>query len=250
MTSAAPAPSGTGAPPTAEAMSLPEACFSIFFAPSRVFAERQHKGWVLPLLILTVVVVLLFFVTRSFLEPAMDAEFTRGTAQALRANPQLTSQQLGAMRGMQEKFAPVFVAVIIPVTVILVGLVLWLVGRFVEAKQSVSTALVVATFAYFPKALAQLVAGGIGFLRDPANLTGFANLTLGPALFLNVDHSSPILVALCARLDVFTLWVTVLLAIGLHVTGKVPKAQAYGAAVAIWIIGALPGLFGALRQAR
>jgi hypothetical protein len=53
--------------------------------------------------------------------------------------------------------------------------------------------------------------------------------------------------ALVSRLDVFTLWIAALLAIGLHVTGKVPKAQAYIVAAVIWIIGALPGLFNALR---
>lgn len=57
------------------------------------------------------------------------------------------------------------------------------------------------------------------------------------------------LLALVGRLDVITLWVTALLAIGLHVTGKVSKPQAYMAAAVIWIIGGLPGLFGALRAA-
>lgn len=103
------------------------------------------------------------------------------------------------------------------------------------------------TFAYFPKVLAQLAAGVIGFVRDPPTLTGLANMTAGPAMFLNADHASPILLAFATQLDLFTLWVTALLGIGLHVTGKVPKAQAYAAAAVVWIIGALPGLFGALR---
>jgi small basic protein len=247
MTPDAPAPAGAPGAPTGESMSLPEACFSIFFAPSKVFTERQNKGWVLPLVILTVVCVLLFFATRSFLEPALDGDFARGAAAAIRKNPQITAAQMDNIRHMQEKFAFVFVAVIIPITVILVGLTLWLVGRFVDSKQSVSTALVVATFACFPKVLATIAAGVIGYLRDPSTVTGFANLTVGPAMFLNVDHASPILVAFAMRLDLFTLWVTVLLGIGLHVTGKVPKAQAYAAAAAVWVIGALPGLFGALR---
>lgn len=233
--------------PAGEPMSLPEACFAIFFAPSRVFAERQSKGWLLPLVILTMVVALLFFATRSFMQPAFDAEFARGAARMARSNPQITAQQMEVGRRMQEKFAVVGVVVFVPVTVILIGLTLWLVGRFVEAKQSVSTALVVATFAYFPKVLAQLAVAVMGLLRDPSTLTGLANMTVGPAMFLNADHTSPVLLALLARLDLFTLWVTVLLAIGLHVTGKVPKTQAYAAAAVMWLLGALPGLFGALR---
>jgi hypothetical protein len=41
----------------------------------------------------------------------------------------------------------------------------------------------------------------------------------------------------------------VLLAIGLHVVGKIPKQQAYIAAAITWVIGALPAVFGALRSA-
>jgi hypothetical protein len=47
--------------------------------------------------------------------------------------------------------------------------------------------------------------------------------------------------------DVFTIWETVLLAIGLEVTGKVSKSNAYLAAAIVWFIGALPALLGALR---
>jgi hypothetical protein len=41
--------------------------------------------------------------------------------------------------------------------------------------------------------------------------------------------------------------VTVLLAIGLYVVGKVPKEKAAIAAGITWVVGALPAVFGALR---
>lgn len=238
-----------GGAPSAEPMSIPEACFSIFFAPSRVFAERQGKGWVLPLIILTVLISLVFFGARPYMQPAIDAEMARATAAVMRANPQLTAAQMQAGRAMQEKFGAVVVVVIIPVTVVAIGFTLWLVGRFVESKQSLRAAFVVATFAYFPRLLAWPASGVIAVVRDPSHLTGLYNLTLGPGYFLDLTTASPILIALVGRLDVFIVWTTVLLAIGLHVTGKVPKGQAYIVAAIMWIIGAVPGLFGALRTA-
>jgi len=39
-----------------------------------------------------------------------------------------------------------------------------------------------------------------------------------------------VLIAMASRVDLFTIWVTVLLAIGIHVLGKIPKQQAYIAA--------------------
>jgi hypothetical protein len=230
-------------------MSVPEACFSVFFAPSRVFAERQTRDWVLPLIILTVLVALLYYGTKPYMQPAIDAEMTRAIATTARANPQLTAAQLEGIRTMQDKFAIVGVVVGIPVIVVGLAILLWAIGRFVESKQTLKAAFVVATFAYFPKVLSVLTSGLIGLVRDPAHLTGLYSVTAGPGFFLNEATTSPVVLALVSRLDVFTLWVTVLLAIGLHVTGKVPKAQAYIVAAVIWIVGALPSLFNALRAA-
>jgi hypothetical protein len=106
----------------------------------------------------------------------------------------------------------------------------------------------VATYAFFPKLLAALTAAGIAYFSDPARLNGMARLTAGAGALFDPDTASPVLLAMLSRLDVFTIWSTVLLAIGLHITGRVPKAQAYAAAAIVWLIGALPGLLGALRS--
>jgi hypothetical protein len=54
--------------------------------------------------------------------------------------------------------------------------------------------------------------------------------------------------ALLGRVDLFTIWVTVLLAIGLAVTGKIPRSKAAVAAVIVWLVGALPGVLQAARM--
>jgi hypothetical protein len=233
--------------PPPERMSVPEACFSIFFAPSRVFAERQDRDWVLPLIILTVLVALLFYGAKPYMQSVIDAELGRQMAATLRSNPQLTAAQAEGVRALQDKFQGVFVALSIPVIVVSMAVLLWFVGRFVESKQTIRAAFVVATFAYFPKLLAQLAGWLIAVARDPAHLKGLYSLTVGPGFFMDAVTSSQPVLALVSRLDVFTLWVTALLAIGLQVTGKVGKVQAYTVAAVIWIIGALPGLFSALR---
>ncbi|HEY9428204.1 MAG TPA: hypothetical protein VIR34_13695, partial [Gemmatimonadaceae bacterium] len=58
----------------------------------------------------------------------------------------------------------------------------------------------------------------------------------------------PVLAALLARVDIFTIWVTVLLAIGLSVTGKISRQKAAFAAIIVWIIGALPSVYQALQM--
>jgi hypothetical protein len=92
-----------------------------------------------------------------------------------------------------------------------------------------------------------VVTGIQGLIVDPATLDGRFRLSLGVGRFLDPDAASPVLLALVGRLDVFTIWVTVLLAIGLSVTGRIPRVRAAIAAALVWLLGALPALLGALR---
>jgi hypothetical protein len=74
-----------------------------------------------------------------------------------------------------------------------------------------------------------------------------SRLTVGVGHFLDPDTTSPLLVAIASRLDVFTIWVTVLLAIGLSVTGKIPRSRAAVAAAIVFVLGWLSPLLNALR---
>jgi hypothetical protein len=71
-------------------------------------------------------------------------------------------------------------------------------------------------------------------------------LSVGPARFLDPDTASAMSVALAARFDFFVLWITILLAIGLKVIGKIPMNKAMVAAILVWLVGALPALLGAI----
>jgi hypothetical protein len=105
----------------------------------------------------------------------------------------------------------------------------------------------VASYAYVPRVVEAVVNGVQGLLMDPASLNGRYRLSLGPARFFDPDVASPVLLAFLGRLDLITIWVTVLLAIGLAVTGKIPRGRAAAAAAIVWLIGAVPGVLQALR---
>ena len=76
---------------------------------------------------------------------------------------------------------------------------------------------------------------------DPAKLTSQLALSIGPARFFDPDTTNPLLFQVLGRFDLFTLWSTVLLAIGLYVTGKVTKDRAVIFGVLIWIVGSIAG---------
>ena len=106
-------------------------------------------------------------------------------------------------------------------------------------------AILIVTYAQVPRIL-QTVAGLVqGLLLNPQSLAATA---IGPARFLDPDTTSGALLAFLMRLDVFYIWSTILIAIGAHVIGRVPKAQAYVLAAIIWIVGAIPTVLPALLQ--
>jgi hypothetical protein len=220
----------------------------ILYTPSTVFARRAASGFGIPMLVVTLLIGAIFIANSNVLQPMMDAEFTRGAAAAIKKNPQITMEQMDTFRGYTEKFSKVLVFVMMPVTMFLVGLALWLVGKLVDAKQTVGAAIMVASFAFVPRVLESVLNGVQGLLMDPASLNGRYRLTLGVGRFLDPDTTSPLMLALVGRIDLITIWVTVLLAIGLAVTGKIPRGKAAIAAVIVWILGALPGVLGALRS--
>ena len=235
--------------PTPSQTSLWEDFVDIFYAPSSVFARRTDGKFGKPLLFLVVVCAILAFLTKNALQPVMDAEFARRTAEMMRKNPNVTAEQMASGRGFFETLGPIFFAIGITVSVFGTGLVLWAVGKLFDAKESVAAAIMIATYAEMPRIVQILVNAAQGLFMAPEKLTSMYSVGISPARFMDPDHASPVLLALASRIDPFVIWITILLAIGLHVIGKIPKQQAYIAAAITWVVGALPAVFGALRGA-
>ena len=79
---------------------------------------------------------------------------------------------------------------------------------------------------------------------NPADENAIAVITAGRTKvgYLAREVARPLLFQLMGRLDLITIWVTILLAIGLYVTGKVSKDRAVVFGFLIWIVGSLPAL--------
>ena len=245
-------PDRLGTEPAPDSTTAPAAWWEdfidIFYAPSDVFKRRERSGFGIPMLVVTVLVALIAFANSGVMQPIMDAEFTRATSAQMRNNPQLTAEMMERGRGIGEGIAKYGAVVFVPVGIFLTGLVLWLCGKVFDAKQTLTAAITVSAFAFVPRVLEGVLAGVQGLILDPSTLNGRFKLSLGLGRFLDPDTASPVLLALLGRVDVFTIWVTVLLVIGLSVTGSIPRSRAAIAGVLVWIAGALPQLMGALRS--
>lgn len=225
-----------------------EDLLEIFYAPRAVFERRKSSGFGIPLLVLVLGMTIAFYAGRSALEPVFDGEFSRGMAQAMKANPNITPEQMERGRAFARGIIPVIVTGYALLGPLVIGLMLWLAGKMVDARQELGAACMVATYALFPRLLEALLNVLQGLLLPSDSLTSHFAIQLGPARFLDFDSTSLVVLTLLGRCDLITLWCTALLAIGLSVTGRIPMGRAAIAAGAVWIAGFALPLWSALRN--
>jgi len=226
--------------PKAEKTSLLDDFMDIFYKPSAVFARRANTGFWIPLLVVTLLLGAVFMANRDLLEPIMEAEMARAMSRA--GGPQLTEEQLAAGRKMAGVFGTVGAFIGPPVVMLCLGLVIWMVGKFFDAKQTLNAAMVVAAFSYVPRVVEGIVNRVQGLLIDTSTINSVYSLSLGLGRFFDADTTSPLLLGFIGRIDVFTIWITILIAIGIAVTGKIGRGSAAIAAAVVWLIGALPSM--------
>jgi hypothetical protein len=121
-------------------------------------------------------------------------------------------------------------------------------SKLVDANVKLRTAVMIAAWAFVPRIIASILTAVELRVMQPESLDGAYRLAFSPARFLDPDTTSAVLVAIAGRFDVFILWTTLLLAIGLSVVARIPRAQATVAALAVWVLGALPTVYSAIGQ--
>lgn len=220
----------------------------VFVAPTRLFERRSDAKFGQALLVLVVLVAVLFFATKSAMAPIFDAEMARGMDAAMRQNPNMTPEAAETAKKFGAAIVGVSVIIGLPIAVLILGLVIYLVTKVVGRSLTYYQGVTIATFSMYPRLIDSIVSAVQALLMDESKLTGRYTVSLGLGRFMDPVTANPILLALLGRIDVFTIWVTALIAIGIKVMAKATTAQAVTGAVVVWLVGVLPTLLGALRQ--
>jgi hypothetical protein len=214
----------------------------IFIHPTNVVRRRANSSVWPPMLFVAIVVGIISFATFNTLAPAFEADFSRAMAKTMAKNPQMTQEMADKSRDMMLGIGKYTLPIIMLITMFLLGVVTWGLSKVVGAATTFQQCLGVAAWAYCPRIIGALAGGVQGLLMDPANLTSTMSFTLSPARFMNPETANPLLMQLAARFDLITIWVTILLAIGVYVTGRVSKGKAIAFGVLIFVVGALPAI--------
>lgn len=216
----------------------------VLFSPKETFASiAQRPTWLAPVLLSCVVTLALFAVFGS------KVGWQRAVERNIQTNP-MTARQMDRLSpeqrqqsiNMQVKIYPYASyggAIVGPFlgTLILAAIFLGLFklgyGTQVNIKQSMS----VVAYAFVPLILKALVGILVIFLKDPSQIDIQNYLASNPGALLSPE-TARWLVALLTRLDFFTFWTMILLAMGYHATN--PKKISFGGAVAgifaLWLV--------------
>jgi hypothetical protein len=223
--------------------SLIEDFLEIFYAPSRVYARRFGSGFGVPVLVVALISAVFAFANRSVTSAIFDAEFIRRTAETIAKNPQITQEMMNQQRGISEAIGGAIFYVAMPILIFVVGFFIWIAAKMVSAKVTYESAVVIAAFAQIPRLLGSLLTTVQGLVMDTTTITSQHSVGFSPARFMNPDTTQRQILDVVGRFDIFTLWATLLIGIGVAVIAKVPRSKGYAAAGIVWgIVTVLTGI--------
>lgn len=211
-----------------------EDVIDLFVSPRELFARQRTPHFWGALIVLAVLSGILLFAAGTAIRPVLQAEAMRMIANNPNIEPGTTPPGLSFMTN--PAFQAGMGAVIGPIFILIVGVFVWLAGKIFGFQGSVVHGLAIATFASYPRLLTPIAEVLQSLFLDVNALTSRLQLSLGPARFLDPETTSANLRAVAARFDLTTLWVTVLIGIGLAVTGRMSKGRAAAAAGGLWLV--------------
>jgi hypothetical protein len=206
----------------------------IFHSPSTVYERRQNQSPWPTIWIITVLFTLVTALTFNGLEPLVEAEMRAEVAKQMAKNPQMT-QDMADMGMKWQLGARRWGGVFFPIGVLITAIFVWLLAKIVGAKETYKGAMIVVTYASILSILQALLVGAQALVLDVSSLTTPDQLSFSAARFVDKASTSPVLYALLKALDVFGIWLLLVMAIGVEITGKVTRSKALTWA-AIWFV--------------
>lgn len=225
------------------ALSEAQRILNTFFAPSKTFADLKRKpSWWVPWLLISIVSLLFMYaVTQKIGGEQLAQNYLRNhpkMAERLEKAP--PEQQERQMRMMATSFkyfgyaVPVFTLVL---WLIIAGVIMATMNFGAGAEIPFRTSMAVVAYSWLPflvHGLLALVILFAGVAPDAFNLENPVATNLG---FLIADPaSSPGLYRLAASIDIFSIWVVILMGLGFATVSKLTRSTATIIVAAWWLL--------------
>jgi len=225
-----------------EQSSLVEDLIDAFFSPAAMFTRRAGRPSWAAYATVTLLLAVSFYASLGAMQGFFDAEMARAVADVMEKNPQMTGEQLAGIQKTMEASFKYGGFIAMPFILLVLGFCVWLVAKILGGELGYGGGVMIAAFAYLPKVLESLLVSVQSLVLDTSKFTGRFQFSWGVGRFMDPAMSQG-MQNLLGRIDLFTIWTTLLIAIGLVYSAKVPKSKAYAGAAIVWVLGALPALF-------
>jgi hypothetical protein len=220
----------------------------VLFSPDATFASiARRPDWVVPL----VLIVVLALVNGILVAPHLD--FGAPAREAMAQNKNTTQEQMDRAERMSAGMGKVakFIAPVATIIVLLiVAGALLLAVRLMGGEGDFKQAFSVTCYAWFPNVIQSILLTIIILAKGATALNPQTIPTLlrSNLAFLVDMKEQPMAFALLSSLDLFTIWVIVLLVIGFSYVGRISKAKAAIAVISLWLVTVLFKLVPAALQ--
>lgn len=221
-------------------MSEPARLAAVFFDPARAFADiAARPRWWVPLLIS--VFVALAFVTAY----SQRIGWERYLERVLEANPRiesLTAEQRQLIVERQAGLAATFgyvgaVAGSAVSLVVIAGVLLFAANVILGAAATFRQTFAFTCYGFLPNVLGNLLGILMMFLKHPDDFDLENPTALNIGAWLDPQQTPKWLLAAAGSIDLFSIWVLLLLALGLSSTARnVSYRKALAVVVALWFV--------------
>ena len=222
--------------------------FGVLFAPDATFASiARRPTWVAPLVVLLVLSFCSGFILSSRIDwgaPAREA-----VEQQKNASPE-AAERAERMANTIGKFiayaGPIFLVIIM----LAVSGILLVAFRLFGGEGNYLQAWSVTLYAYMPSCIKSIIFFAVLLIKGGTGISPLALVTMVRTnlAFLFDPKTQPMAFSLASNLDIFSLWVMVLLIIGFAHVARVSKAKSAVIVVSLYVVKALLGLIGPAMQ--
>lgn len=208
----------------------------VLISPVKTFDSiAQKPTWVVALMVLIATQLLVAATAIPRIDVARDV---RERIEA--SGRELPEDQIQQQVAMGEKFrwaGIAFPLVLGPATCFLLGLIFWLLLRFVgESDFSYRASMAATTHAFMPGVVGALLMLPLILARDTLTWTEVGSLLASNLGALAPDEASTTVKSLLSSVDVFSLWTLALLVIGYAAVSRTKRATVVWVVVGLWIL--------------
>jgi hypothetical protein len=205
----------------------------VFFEPKKTFAAiAQRPRWIVPVLISVVMSAVFIYVfnTRIGWEPYLQKQMDTNSRMQ-----QMPAEQRQNLLNTQLRIVPVFayvsVAIFLPLYYVIgAAIIMAIVRSLLGAPISFKQMFAIMAYASLPRAILSILSIVVMYItKNPENFDLNNPFFSNPGAFMDPQTSSAFVRSLASSLDVFAIWVILLIATGLKVAGG--KRLTFGGAL-------------------